>query len=467
MSSAAAQAKFEYPIETPETVETQKKALHNIGRLLLDSHADVNDSVLTASDSWRSDTAYTALGDTQKLSTAMKGDSDAVEAAIGPMTTYVGRIEHARDRIDVLRDRYDQAGEDRTTELQHPPDWADNTYLRGEFRDGVQAAYQATIDQLEAEYEDVKADLRSDAAPAVTALREAIEVLAPDAPTSMSLDQVAYQAAAANLSLTGDTPYEYALREAGLLTGPTPTGYYADWLENAEANGVSVQTILEIAQTHGITPEDFSILDGMEEVTDADGKTFFILPDGTSGDDAELAVLMTYILNAGTGYGDGTEHDFDPEPYDSYEVQRIIDRQHANDWSYDDDVAFVQDNGGRLATTPNGMLMGLGGNWLQDLYSQNGGTTYGDIFMLNVDDVDDEGAVLADAIRSGQATYQDDDGNVYQGNLDLDRLLHHEERHSQQWAREGYVGFLSSYVWEQVFGDDETEKDAGLSDGGY
>ena len=32
---------------------------------------------------------------------------------------------------------------------------------------------------------------------------------------------------------------------------------------------------------------------------------------------------------------------------------------------------------------------------------------------------------------------------------------------------EGYTDFLASYVWEQVTGGNETEEDAGLSDGGY
>ncbi|WP_255588750.1 hypothetical protein [Nocardia sp. MH4] len=151
---------------------------------------------------------------------------------------------------------------------------------------------------------------------------------------------------------------------------------------------------MEIAGTHGITPEDFTVLDGMEPVTDKDGKTYFIMPSGTSGDDAQKAVLMTYILNAGTDYDKaglvpGVVNDFEETPYSSAEVQRIIDRQDKNDWSYDQDVAFIDSNGGRLATTPNGMLMGLGGNELQDLYSQKGGTTYGDIFMMNLDDLDD------------------------------------------------------------------------------
>ncbi|MDN5895195.1 MAG: hypothetical protein L0H93_14375 [Nocardioides sp.] len=138
-------------------------------------------------------------------------------------------------------------------------------------------------------------------------------------------------------------------------------------------------------------------------------------------------------------------------------------------------MEFVNGNGGRLATTPNGMLMGLGGNWLQDKYSLNRGTTWGDIFMLNIDDTDDPDQVLREAIRGGEAYYQFDDGSIGQGSshLDLDRLLHHEERHSQQWARLGYLGFITAYLaeggieWLPFTGPNFYEDDAGLSDGGY
>jgi hypothetical protein len=262
--------------------------------------------------------------------------------------------------------------------------------------------------------------------------------------------------------------YERRLREAGVLTGATPDGYYAQWLENAARQEVSPSVLIDIARRHNITQEDFEILEGMEEVKDPDGKSFFLLPEGTSGDDANKAVLMTYILNAGTDYGDagkrpGVKNDFPETPYSADEVQRIIDRQESNDWSYDDDVEFVDDNGGRLATTPNGMLMGAGGNGLQDLYSQNAGTTWGDIFMVDIDDPDDAGQQLSDIVESGHVWYTDDNGRAYEGSLDLDRFLHHEERHSQQWADKGYAGMLWDYAWNS----DELEEDAGLSDGGY
>lgn len=268
-------------------------------------------------------------------------------------------------------------------------------------------------------------------------------------------------------------PYEKALREAGLLDGPPPDGYYREWLENAQRQGVPPEVIVDIARRHNITPESFNVLNGMEKVTDKDGKSFFLIPKGTSGEDARKAALMTYVLNAGTDYGDspGTK-DFAETPYSADEVQRIIDRQEANSWSYDKDVGFVDSNGGRLMTTPNGMLMGLGGNQLQDLYSEAGGSTWGDIFMLNIDDPSDAAQQLKQVAESGQMWYPAEDGNGSQGRLDLDRILHHEERHSQQWADKGYGTMLREYGWEifreKVLGKtNRLEEDAGLSDGGY
>ncbi|WP_083661577.1 hypothetical protein [Actinophytocola xanthii] len=265
---------------------------------------------------------------------------------------------------------------------------------------------------------------------------------------------------------------EQSLRDAGLLSGPPASGHYRQWLENAVRRGVPIDTIKEIITEHDITPEDFTVLDGMEEIRedeDGDGtfKSYFLMPTDISGDDAAKAVRMTYIMNAGTDYGtEGESTDFSPTPYGSDELRRITERQQQNSWSYDEDVGFVHDNGGRLVTTPNGMMMGLGGNLIQDQFSQRGGTTWGDTFMLNIDDPSDPAQQLREVASSGHAWYEGDDG-PYRGSLDMDRLLHHEERHSQQWGREGYTGFLASYVWEQVTGGNETEEDAGLSDGGY
>ena len=126
---------------------------------------------------------------------------------------------------------------------------------------------------------------------------------------------------------------EQSLRDAGLLTGPPASGHYRQWLENAVLRGVSIETIKKLAADHHITPEDFEVLDGMEEIReDEDGngisKSYFLMPTDISGDDAAKAVRMTYILNAGTDYGtEGEATDFNPTPYGSEELQRITDRQ--------------------------------------------------------------------------------------------------------------------------------------------
>ncbi len=240
-------------------------------------------------------------------------------------------------------------------------------------------------------------------------------------------------------------------------------GYSKKWLENAERRGLPSGVVDEIARRHSITPESFQILEEMEEINDPAGKSFFLIAPGTSGCDAREATLMTFIVNAGTDYGKPGRRpaDFPETPYSAAEVARIVNRQKANGWSYSRDFRFVDRNGGRLVTTPNGMLMGLGGNRIQRQFSQRGGTTWGDIFMVNMGNRSDPAEQLRRIVRSGRAH-----------NLDLDRVLHHEERHSRQWAAKGYAGMLRDYsrelVRESVFGKtNRLEEDAGLSDGGY
>ncbi|WP_156689881.1 hypothetical protein [Mycobacterium sp. Marseille-P9652] len=235
-----------------------------------------------------------------------------------------------------------------------------------------------------------------------------------------------------------------------------------EWLRNAERRGVAPDVVAEIARRHGITRESFGVLKGMEEIRDPDGKSFFVVPRGTRGDDVRRATLLTYVLNAGTGYrADGGPGDFPPTPYSAGEVARIAARQRANGWTYSRDVRFVDRNGGRLVTTPNGMLMGAGGNLIQRQFSRRGGTTWGDIFMLNLGRAAEPAEQLRRIVRSGRAW-----------RLDLDRLLHHEERHSRQWAARGYAGMFRDYgrelVRELAFRlPNRMEEEAGLSDGGY
>lgn len=249
------------------------------------------------------------------------------------------------------------------------------------------------------------------------------------------------------------------------------------WLANANRRGVPAGVVVEIAERHGITPDSFAILERWEEISDPAGKSFFLLPRDAGGDEARAAVLMTYVFNAGTGYGmPGSQRtDFAETPYSAAEVRRISERQRANGWSYFRDVRFVHRNGARLVTTPNGVLMGVGGNWIQRQFSRQGGTAWGDIFMVNVRDATgatDPARQLRHIVRSGHAWCTDRHGRPVETTLDLDRVLHHEEQHSRQWAAKGYARMLRDYGWElvreRVFGKpNRLEVEAGLSDGGY
>ena len=49
------------------------------------------------------------------------------------------------------------------------------------------------------------------------------------------------------------------------------------WLDKAADRGVSAVVIAEIARRHGIMPDSFDILHKMEEITDPDGKSFFLI----------------------------------------------------------------------------------------------------------------------------------------------------------------------------------------------
>ncbi|OBJ44219.1 hypothetical protein A5630_17115 [Mycolicibacterium mucogenicum] len=272
--------------------------------------------------------------------------------------------------------------------------------------------------------------------------------------------------------------YEDALRDAGLLSG-TSDGYYREWLQNAAKKGVPPQVVVDIARQQHITPASFDILTSMERVVDnnrtssdpSDDNTYFLLPAGTSAGDARRAALMTYILNAGTGYTKGNPNtDFAETPYTANEVQRIVDRQASNSWSYEQ-VPRLAGSGGRFATTPNGMLMGLGGGFIQNQLSQQAGSTYGDVFLINIDHPTDAGDQLRKIIGSGQM-WCDGPGGARQQDLDIDRVLHHEERHSAQWAALGPVEFVKQYAIslgaERLTGRrNPFETNAGASDGGY
>ncbi|MEV6562832.1 hypothetical protein AB0M22_44440 [Nocardia sp. NPDC051756] len=409
-----------------------------------------------------------SLGDTRNHAELLVAELTAVERAMQGASDDVSALKTRVLNNDALADTYQFhiVGEGAIVDNK-PPDPPLTSRVEAEARADARRHRETIRQQLDNETESIlAAAFKIDAGIAKVMQLVQDRKISDHGATTLdgARKEVEIDAAVAEM--------EQALRDARLLTGPPVSGYYRQWLENAVRRGVSIDTIKQIAAEFHITPEDFKILGKMEEIRedkDGDGifKSFFLMPTNISGDDAAKAVRMTYILNAGTDYGaQGEKTDYAPTPYGPEELRRIIKRQGKNDWSYDDDVRFVHGNGGRLMTTPNGMMMGLGGNIIQDQFSRNGGTTWGDTFMLNIDDPKNPAQQLRDVARSGSAWYEDDDG-PYQGRLDLDRLLHHEERHSQQWAREGYTRFIASYAWERLTGGNGTEKGAGLSDGGY
>ncbi|GAA1869376.1 hypothetical protein [Asanoa iriomotensis] len=412
--------------------------------------------------------ARKSLGDTRNNAEILVAELSAVEQALRTASDDVTALLSRVANNDSLAQAYQfRVGADGTVVDIKPADPPPGSRFEAEELAEAQRHRQTIRRQLE---QETKAILTT--ANAIDAALARVMQLAQDRKIS-DHDATTLDDARKGGELDAQVAeMEQALRDAGLLTGPPASGHYRQWLENAVRRGVSIDTVKQIAAEHHITPDDFAILDKLEEIRedeDGDGifKSYFLMPTDISGDDAAKAVRMTYILNAGTDYGtEGETTDFAPTPYGSEELRRITDRQQENSWSYDKDVGFVHDNGGRLVTTPNGMMMGLGGNLIQDQFSQRGGTTWGDTFMLNIDDPQDPAQQLREVAASGHAWYEGDSG-AYRGALDMDRLLHHEERHSQQWAAEGYTGFLASYAWEQVTGGNETEEDAGLSDGGY
>ncbi|GED99113.1 hypothetical protein [Gordonia crocea] len=173
-------------------------------------------------------------------------------------------------------------------------------------------------------------------------------------------------------------------------------------------------------------------------------------------DDVRRAVRATRVVNAGP---------------DADDERRIAARQEANRWSYGRFRRLAEANGVRMATTPNGMLIAAGGNAAARLGSHRGGTTWGDVFLLNAGRRADPAAVLRLAIRGGVAVYEYGT-RVRPGVLPLDRLLCHEEIHARQWARMGPTRFPVAYLRAEMVAaatgrPNRFEVEAGLADGGY
>lgn len=245
--------------------------------------------------------------------------------------------------------------------------------------------------------------------------------------------------------------------------GASASRTHRAWLENIDRRGIAPRAVAEIVRDQHITRDSFRLLDSMPQIADSDGKTYFVVPATLTPSQVRRAVLLTYLVNAGTGYGE-TEGstDFPAAPYGAVEARRIVNRQYANRWSYPAARSICY-TGGCLVTTPNGVLMAVGGNRLHGSFSHRGGTMWGDVFVVNCPRVGDPAGQLRAIIHSGR---------LGPGMPGLDRLLHHEEIHAQQWAVLGPVRMPARYMAEEVRariwrGVNRFECDAGLRDGGY
>ncbi|MPZ52356.1 MAG: hypothetical protein GEU79_06410 [Acidimicrobiia bacterium] len=253
------------------------------------------------------------------------------------------------------------------------------------------------------------------------------------------------------------------LQEAGLAE-EDPDYFYIEWVAWTLANGLTPSELVDRARQEGVDADTFDVVDGLTVVRDPQARPYLVIED--AGDAREIVRLNELLFG-----GAPSEND---------------DRRDENSWSFDEDVYLVLHTGGALIATPEGILMGIGGNPIVDWFSAKGGTTWGEIFMLN-GDPDDPVQELIDIIESG-STHSD-------GDPTLDRLLHHERIHSEQWARYGYLDFIARYLdastdvelhtrwvpWPIPFGSwvsypviverdpclNEYEQEAGLDDGGY
>ena len=297
-----------------------------------------------------------------------------------------------------------------------------------------------------------------------------------------------------------------ALSAAGLLPAST-NELWDDWEANLTAAGIPVSEVVKIVREQHLTPDSFNVLANLGTKKDPDGKTFFVLPVPVDAGTAEQIVLMGYIYNARTDYAKAdksandkidtsiTADSYPETPYSAAEIARIQQRIAANSASYSDLLQTVQNSGGQVVATPNGMMMGIAmgeqpGDSVGErmakreilMLSQGGGTTYGDMFIVNIDNSQDPLTTLMNIISNGASPLTSDptgnttakyqgigpDGQV--GTIDLDRILHHEEIHSQQWAATGWK-FAPKYLFQSVTGkaDEKNtyEQQAGLADGGY
>lgn len=239
------------------------------------------------------------------------------------------------------------------------------------------------------------------------------------------------------------------LVEAGVLTAP-PTAYLREWIGNVQERDGD---LVDLARQEGVQDDTFDLLEELEVIRDPDGRAYFEF-GLDHADDARRIAELTELL-------------------DGREPSTNAWRRDGNSWTYDTllgqgDIRLVLNDGGALATTPEGIFMAVGDSskivTSTDIFALSGGTMWGEIFMINQEDEDPD-RLLRNIITIGSLSRRED-GHP------LRDILKHEEVHGQQWAREGYASFIAQYVFWLAWhrGDmcqHPFEIEAGLEDGNY
>lgn len=239
------------------------------------------------------------------------------------------------------------------------------------------------------------------------------------------------------------------LVEAGVLTAP-PTAYLREWIGNVQERDGD---LVDLARQEGVQDDTFDLLEELEVIRDPDGRAYFEF-GLDHADDARRIAELTELL-------------------DGREPSTNAWRRDGNSWTSDTllgqgDIRLVLNDGGALATTPEGIFMAVGDSskivTSTDIFALSGGTMWGEIFMINQEDEDPD-RLLRNIITIGSLSRRED-GHP------LRDILKHEEVHGQQWAREGYASFIAQYVFWLAWhrGDmcqHPFEIEAGLEDGNY
>ncbi|WP_052327904.1 hypothetical protein [Serinicoccus marinus] len=238
----------------------------------------------------------------------------------------------------------------------------------------------------------------------------------------------------------------HELVDEGVLADP-PAAYLREWLQHVQAQGGDP---VALAQQEGVDDRTFDLLEELEVMRDPDGRAYFLITT-KHGEDARRIAELTELLAGGEPSSNAWRRDANSWTFDT--------------WFGDGDIDLVLDDGAALAATPHGIFMAVGEDRLMpsttDLFAYEGGTMWGEIFMVN-DESSDPAARLRDMVENDT---KDPPDSIHP----LWRVLRHEKVHAQQWARYGYSGFIARYLWHNPLDPcgHPMEEEAGFEDGGY